>query len=224
MVPTKSGVRAQALKPDGTLVNDFLLLSGANSIHVCNAPSPAATASLEIGKAVAQQVPELRTNQRRRSVGVRPLLPSESWKLLYRCRYCHETLQRTFVDLGLSPLCESYIAVSSWPTQKRFTLCTSFVCEKCFLVQLPEHVSAKAIFEEYAYFLLLLGFLARPRTHLCGNHFRHDCASTSNSLVVELASNDGYLLQYFLERNVPVLGIEPAKNVAQTAIEKGIPR
>ncbi len=61
LIPTRSGVRAQALMPDGTLVDDFLIVSGRNSIHVCNAPSPAATASLEIGSAVADQVPELRT-------------------------------------------------------------------------------------------------------------------------------------------------------------------
>ncbi len=128
----------------------------------------------------------------------------------------------TFVDLGLSPLCESYVASEDLAKPETLYPLHSFVCEKCFLVQLPEHVSPKAIFEEYAYF--------SSYSDSWLDHAKHYVASIterlgldSHSLVVELASNDGYLLQYFLEGQIPVLGIEPAKNVARRAVEKGIP-
>jgi hypothetical protein len=98
----------------------------------------------------------------------------------------------------------------------------SFVCEKCFLVQLPEYVAPKAIFEEYGY------FSSFSDTWLKHVSDYADMMSVSlglnrESLVIELASNDGYLLQYFVAKSIPVLGIEPAKNVARAAIKKGVP-
>ena len=98
----------------------------------------------------------------------------------------------------------------------------SFVCEKCFLVQLPEYVAPKAIFEEYGY------FSSFSDTWLKHVSDYADMMSVSlglnrESLVIELASNDGYLLQYFVAKSIPVLGIEPAKNVARVAIKKGVP-
>src|SRR5207247_1022478 len=141
---------------------------------------------------------------------------------IYQCRFCGEPLQHTFVDLGLSPLCESYIAASQLGEPERLYPLHSFVCDKCFLVQLPEHVTAQEIFEEYAY------FSSYSETWL--NHAKSYVALISDrfrlgrqSLVVELASNDGYLLQYFKANGVPVLGVEPAKNVARAAMAKGIP-
>jgi 2-polyprenyl-3-methyl-5-hydroxy-6-metoxy-1,4-benzoquinol methylase len=98
----------------------------------------------------------------------------------------------------------------------------SYVCERCFLVQLPEHVAPPAIFEEYAYFSSYSDtWLAHAHDYVEQVSERFELGP--NSLVVELASNDGYLLQYFAAKKIPVLGIEPAKNVAKVAIEKGIP-
>jgi len=140
----------------------------------------------------------------------------------YQCRFCRQPLRHTFVDLGLSPLCESYVSATQLGEPESLYPLHSFVCDGCFLVQLPEHVTAKQIFEEYAYF--------SSYSESCLKHAQNYVAAISSrlglgqhSLVIELASNDGYLLQYFKANGVPVLGIEPARNVAQSAIEKGIP-
>jgi hypothetical protein len=141
---------------------------------------------------------------------------------IYQCRFCGEPLRETFVDLGLSPLCENYIAVDQLQEPEELYPLHSFVCHKCYLVQLPEHVTAREIFEEYAY------FSSYSESWL--EHAQKYVASISSrlrlgrqSLVVEVASNDGYLLQYFKANGIPVLGVEPAKNVARAAVEKGIP-
>ncbi|MEO8043564.1 MAG: class I SAM-dependent methyltransferase [Spartobacteria bacterium] len=142
--------------------------------------------------------------------------------LNYCCRFCAEALQETFVDLGLSPLCETYIAPAQLSAPESFYPLHSFVCGKCFLVQLPEHVGAGEIFEEYAYFSSYSdSWLAHARNYV--EAITQRLALTAQSSVMEVASNDGYLLQYFEAKGIPVLGIEPAKNVAQVAIEKGIP-
>lgn len=141
---------------------------------------------------------------------------------LYRCRFCGDPLRRTFVDLGLSPLCESYIDASKLGAPELFYPLHSFVCEKCFLVQLPEHVGAKEIFEEYAYFSSYSdSWLAHARDYV--EEITSRLNLNRQSLVMEIASNDGYLLQNFVRKGIPVLGIEPARNVAQVAIGKGIP-
>lgn len=140
----------------------------------------------------------------------------------YRCRYCQEPLEHTFVDLGLSPLCESYVPADQLGAPETLYPLHCYVCHKCFLVQLPEHVSPQAIFEEYAYFSSYSdSWLQHAETYV--GQMSEQLGLNSSSLVIELASNDGYLLQYFGQRRIPVLGIEPAKNVAQTAIRKGIP-
>ncbi|MEO7166360.1 MAG: class I SAM-dependent methyltransferase [Spartobacteria bacterium] len=140
----------------------------------------------------------------------------------YHCRFCGEPLRETFVNLGLSPLCESYIASSKLGAPEAFYPLHSFVCEKCFLVQLPEHVAAQDIFEEYAYFSSYSSsWLAHAEGYV--EKITRRLGLNEHSLVVEVASNDGYLLQYFKAKGIPVLGIEPARNVAQVAIEKGIP-
>ncbi|MDQ3199772.1 MAG: class I SAM-dependent methyltransferase [Verrucomicrobiota bacterium] len=140
----------------------------------------------------------------------------------YRCRFCGEPLRETFVDLGLSPLCENYIDAGHLGAPESFYPLHSFVCERCFLVQLPEHVGAGEIFEEYAYFSSYSdSWLAHAKSYVEAISSRLSLGSHSS--VMEIASNDGYLLQYFKAKGIPVLGIEPARNVAQVAIEKGIP-
>ncbi|HEY2711152.1 MAG TPA: class I SAM-dependent methyltransferase [Chthoniobacterales bacterium] len=141
---------------------------------------------------------------------------------LYHCRFCNQPLRHTFVDLGLSPLCESYIDQGQLSSPEIFYPLHCFVCDKCFLVQLPEHVTASAIFEEYAYFSSYSdSWLAHARDYV--EAITPRLGLDPRCLVVELASNDGYLLQYFKARGIPVLGIEPARNIARVAVEKGIP-
>ena len=139
----------------------------------------------------------------------------------YKCRFCDAPLRHTFVDLGLSPLCESYVPVQELKNPEVLYPLHSFVCDTCFLVQLPEHVAPQAIFEEYAYFSSCSdSWLTHAKTYV--ETISDRLGLGTECLVVELASNDGYLLQYFLEKNIPVLGIEPAKNVARSAQAKGI--
>jgi 2-polyprenyl-3-methyl-5-hydroxy-6-metoxy-1,4-benzoquinol methylase len=138
------------------------------------------------------------------------------------CRFCDHHLRFTFVDLGMSPLCESFLNPEQLNQMEPFYPLHVFVCENCFLVQLEEYVSPEHIFTEYAYFSSYADAWlehAQNYTNLVTERFH----LSQDSYVVEIASNDGYLLQYFLQKNIPVLGIEPAKNVAQVAIEKGIP-
>lgn len=138
------------------------------------------------------------------------------------CRFCGAELHHTFVDLGGSPLCESYLSADQLNRMEPFYPLHVYVCDRCFLVQLQEYVSAQDIFTEYAYFSSYSdAMLVHARQY--AEKMIPRLGLNQNSLVVEVASNDGYLLQYFVEKNIPVLGIEPAANVAQVAIEKGIP-
>lgn len=139
-----------------------------------------------------------------------------------RCRFCNARLQRTFVDLGLSPLCETYPAAVDFNLGEKYYPLHVYVCEQCWLVQIEEYESAENIFSDYAYFSSFSDSWLEHCNKYCGamqSRFRLN----RNSLVVEVASNDGYLLQYFVKRGVPVLGIEPAANVAKVAVEKGVP-
>ena len=138
------------------------------------------------------------------------------------CRFCKSELRHTFVDLGMSPLCESYLQPEQLNQMEPFYPLHVFVCEKCFLVQLEEYVSPDNIFSHYAYFSSYSdSWLEHCRcyTEQMLDRFRLN----GQSLVVELASNDGYLLQYFVNKGIPVLGIEPAANVAKVAEEKKVP-
>jgi SAM-dependent methyltransferase len=131
-------------------------------------------------------------------------------------------LKQVFVDLGLSPLCESFVDASQLGAPESFYPLESYVCERCFLVQLPEHVTPQNIFEEYAYFSSYSdSWLAHAKAYV--EMVTNRLAIGPQALVIELASNDGYLLQYFKDKGIPVLGVEPARNVAQVAVEKGIP-
>jgi hypothetical protein len=138
------------------------------------------------------------------------------------CRFCGEHLTETVVDLGMSPLCESYLTPENLNAMEPFYPLHVFVCSACWLVQLEQYVSADHIFSEYAYFSSFADSWvqhARDYTELMIDRF----ALGPESQAVELASNDGYLLQWFVKAGVPSLGIEPAANVAAAAEEKGVP-
>jgi SAM-dependent methyltransferase len=139
-----------------------------------------------------------------------------------QCRFCGIGLQRTFVDLGLSPLCETYPAASDFHRGEVYYPLHVYVCEKCFLVQLEEYESAENIFTDYAYFSSYSDSWLKHSENYCSK-VRSRFGLNQESFVVEVASNDGYLLQYFVREGIPVLGIEPAANVAKVAIEKGVP-
>ena len=140
----------------------------------------------------------------------------------FNCRFCGTKLEHTFVDLGMSPLCESYITADHLNEMEPFYPLHVYVCGKCFLVQLQEFVAREHIFSDYAYFSSYSdSWLAHAKKYT--QHMIERFAIGGNSLVVELASNDGYLLQYFVENQVPVLGVEPAANVAAVAIQKNVP-
>jgi SAM-dependent methyltransferase len=139
-----------------------------------------------------------------------------------RCRFCRAVLEHTFVDLGKSPLCESFLAAEQLNTMEPFYPLHAYVCKQCFLVQLQKYVSGEEIFTEYAYFSSYSdSWLAHSKRYT--DQMIDQLGLTSTSQVIEVASNDGYLLQYFVERDVPALGIEPAANVAKVAVEKGVP-
>ncbi len=138
------------------------------------------------------------------------------------CRFCGAPLVHTVVDLGMSPLCESYVPADRLHEQEPVYPLRVFVCDRCFLVQLPAHVGGEEIFTEYAYFSSYSdSWLAHAERYAAAMIAR--LRLTGASQVVEVASNDGYLLQYFLRRGIPSLGIEPAANVARAAVARGIP-
>jgi 2-polyprenyl-3-methyl-5-hydroxy-6-metoxy-1,4-benzoquinol methylase len=139
-----------------------------------------------------------------------------------KCRFCDHSLEHIFVDLGMSPLCQTHITAEQLNAMEPFYPLRVYVCENCLLVQLEEFVAPADIFSgEYAYF--------SSYSDSWVEHARRYCEDVSGrfqlgpgSSVMEIASNDGYLLQHFVARRVPVLGIEPAHNVAQTAIARGV--
>ena len=138
------------------------------------------------------------------------------------CRFCGARLRNTFVDLGMSPLCQTHITAGQLHEMEPFFPLHAYVCDSCLLVQLQEFVAPQNIFGEYAYFSSYSSSWvehARRYVEMAIERF----ALGPTSKVMEVASNDGYLLQHFVARDVPVLGIEPAANVAAVAIAKGIP-
>jgi SAM-dependent methyltransferase len=138
------------------------------------------------------------------------------------CRCCAAPLRHTFVDLGMSPLCESYLQRDQLNDMEPFYPLHVYVCDRCFLVQLQQYVRREAIFSEYAYFSSYSdSWLDHSRRYT--EKMIAELGLSRDSQVVEVASNDGYLLQYFVQRGIPVLGVEPAENVAKVAIQKGVP-
>lgn len=143
-------------------------------------------------------------------------------KTMSTCRFCGANLSESFCDLGMSPFSNAYVAADALQRMEPFYPLHAYVCGICFLVQLPEFESPQHIFGDYAYFSSYSdSWLAHARTYTEEMVRRFGLAA--HSQVIEIASNDGYLLQYFKERKIPVLGIEPAANVAEVAKDKGIP-
>lgn len=139
-----------------------------------------------------------------------------------KCRFCHSLLTNTFLDLGVSPLANSFVAPESSYKMEPFYPLHTFVCHSCLLVQLDEFESPQNIFHNYLYFSSYSSswlLHAKQYVEMAIKRFN----LTKHSKVIEIASNDGYLLQYFKKENIETLGIEPAKNVAEIAIKKGIP-
>lgn len=138
------------------------------------------------------------------------------------CRFCSAPLSTTFVDLGMSPLCQTHIEPHELNHMERFYPLRAWVCGKCYLVQLEEYVSPDQIFSDYAYFSSYSdSWVEHARRY--ADKMIERVPLGADSLVMEIASNDGYLLQHFKARNVPCRGIEPAANVAEAAVAKGIP-
>ena len=141
---------------------------------------------------------------------------------MINCRFCKTPLKYSFADIGVSPLANSYLKPEDLQTMEPFYPLHVYICDHCHLVQLPEFETPEHIFSHYAY------FSSYSETWL--NHAKiyaqlmiKRFGFTAKSHVVEIASNDGYLLRYFKEKGIPVLGVEPAKNVAKVAQEAGIP-
>ncbi len=139
------------------------------------------------------------------------------------CRFCKHKVETEFADLVNSPASNSYLTAEQLNEPEVFYPLKVMACEKCFLVQVDEYKKSEDIFNaNYAYFSSFsTSWLAHSKkyTEMMINRFGYN----EKSLVTEVASNDGYLLQYFKEKNVPVLGIEPTANTAAVAIKKGIP-
>jgi C-methyltransferase C-terminal domain/Putative zinc binding domain/Methyltransferase domain len=138
------------------------------------------------------------------------------------CRFCNHTLEHTFIDLGHSPPSNAYLKLAALNEPETHFPLKVWVCDRCFLVQIEEYQKSANIFNaEYAYFSSYSSsWLAHSKRYTEGVVQRF--GFNAQSFVVEIASNDGYLLQYFKEKNIPVLGIEPTANTAQVAIDKGI--
>jgi SAM-dependent methyltransferase len=138
------------------------------------------------------------------------------------CRLCDAELTVTFVDLGMSPLCESYVSAERLDGPETFYPLHVRTCTECLLVQLPAYVPGEDIFSEYLYFSSYSdSWVAHAGRHV--SEMTERLGLGSESLVVEVASNDGYLLQHFVAGGVPVVGVEPAANIAEVARAKGIP-
>ena len=138
------------------------------------------------------------------------------------CRFCGAAVEAVFADLGMSPLANSYLPPEAVNSMEPFYPLRALVCGECFLVQLEEFQTPERIFSDYAYFSSYSSsWLDHSRRY--SEQMVARLGLDESSHVVEIASNDGYLLQFFHERQIPVLGIEPAANVAKVALQKGIP-
>lgn len=139
------------------------------------------------------------------------------------CRFCKKPLNEVFVDLGVSPLSNAYVKEEFANNKEVFYPLKPMICSDCFLIQLPELEKVENIFaKDYAYFSSFSQtWLNHSKRYV--NEMVKRFNFNNQSLIIEIASNDGYLLQYFKEKGIPVLGIEPARNVAEAAIKKGIP-
>jgi SAM-dependent methyltransferase len=141
---------------------------------------------------------------------------------LITCRICNTPLDHTFANLGMQPICETYLTNEEINMKENYYPLHVFFCTKCLLVQLKNSVHPEVIFKNYAYFSShSKGWLNHVESY--ADQIIKNLKLNSSSKVIEVGSNDGYLLQFFSNRNIPVLGVEPATNVASAAISKGIP-
>ncbi len=138
------------------------------------------------------------------------------------CRLCGAPLTHTFVDLGMSPPCESYLSRDDLDQGETFYPLHVRVCAECLLVQLPAYIAPEEIFSHYAYFSSYSDSWVTHASQFVSAAVDR-LGLKSDSFVVEVASNDGYLLQHAVARGIRCLGIEPAANVARVAVEKGVP-
>ena len=150
------------------------------------------------------------------------MMADQASAVVPRCLFCREPLRQTLVDLGMSPLCESYVSAEQQNQMESFYPLHVRVCGNCFLAQVEEYVSAEKIFSDYAYFSSYSDSWVAHAKRYC-EQMTNRFGLNESSLAVEIASNDGYLLQHFVAAKIPVLGIEPAANVAAVAVEKRIP-
>ena len=141
--------------------------------------------------------------------------------LMPKCRFCGTQIEHSFVDLGMSPLCQTHILPGELNKYETFYPLHAFVCSECWLVQLDEFVSPEEIFSDYDYFSSFSSSWVDHAKRYSEKMVK-ELGLNVESLVVEIASNDGYLLQHFVNANIPVLGVEPAANIAEVALEKGI--
>jgi predicted TPR repeat methyltransferase len=139
-----------------------------------------------------------------------------------RCRACNGVLH-DFVDLGMSPLCESFLAAEQLDAMEPFYPLRVMVCGRCFLAQVREYVAPEQIFRDYAYFSSYSRAWLEHAEHYVETVIERFRLPPQSAHIVELASNDGYLLQYFVKRGYSVLGIDPAENVAKAAEARGVP-
>ena len=138
------------------------------------------------------------------------------------CRLCGVPLTTTFVDLGASPLCERFLTAAELDEMEPFYPLHVRICRNCLLVQLPEYVSPDEIFREYAYFSSFSDSWVEHARQFADTMIER-LGLGPDSRVVEVASNDGYLLRHFVARGIPVLGVDPARNVAEAARAQGVP-
>lgn len=139
------------------------------------------------------------------------------------CRFCKKPLNTVFADLGVSPVSNAFLTRNDLTKPEVFHPLVVYICNNCLLVQIPEHEKAKNLFNnEYAYFSSYSdSWLLHCRKY--SDYITQRLKLDKNNLVIELASNDGYLLQYFLEKGIKVLGVEPTTNTAKVAKKKSIP-
>lgn len=139
-----------------------------------------------------------------------------------KCLNCQNELKHTFTDLGTSPLCEEFVKPEKVNSGQQFYPLHAYVCDNCYLVQVGEYVKPEDIYSDYYYYSSYSdSWLRHSKEYV--ELMINDYGINQDSFVVEIASNDGYLLQYFKEREIPILGVEPSENVARVSIEKEIP-
>jgi len=143
-------------------------------------------------------------------------------KSVSKCRFCGSHLEHIFADLGVQPFCESYLAAEDQNKMELFYAIRVYFCNNCFLVQLEESMTPKELFSNYAYFSShSTGWMKHIESY--SEMITAKLNLNDKSQVVEIGSNDGYLLQFFARRGIPVIGVEPAGNIAEESIKKGIP-